>query len=45
MTAPDDDLEKLRTVDRADVYKGGQHAATLTRSEAGVEFSYLGIAQ
>ncbi len=43
MTAPaDEDLEQLRAVDRADVYKAGRHAATLTRTPDGVEFRYLG---
>ena len=42
MTAPaDDNLEQLRTVDEADVYKAGRLAATLRRTEAGVEFRYL----
>ena len=41
MTTPDEDLEQLRTVEQADVYKAGQRAATLTRAEAGVEFRYL----
>lgn len=42
MTQPgDDDLEQLRTVDRADVFKAGRPAATLTRTESGVEFRYL----
>jgi len=43
MTQPgDDDLDQLRTVDRADVFKAGRRAATLTRTEGGVEFRYLG---
>jgi serine/threonine-protein kinase HipA len=42
MTQPDDnDLEQLRTIDEADVFKGGQHAATLIRTQNGVEFRYL----
>ncbi|MDT4914980.1 MAG: serine/threonine-protein kinase HipA, partial [Pseudonocardiales bacterium] len=41
MTSPDDDLEHLRAVDQADVYKAGRRAATLTRTGAGVEFRYL----
>src|SRR6266536_3792653 len=42
MTQPgDDDLDQLRTVDRADVFKAGRRAATLTRTEGGVEFRYL----
>jgi serine/threonine-protein kinase HipA len=42
MTQPgDDDLEQLRTVDQADVFKGGRRAATLTRTPDGVEFCYL----
>jgi len=41
MTQPaDEDLEQLREVDRADVYKAGQRAATLTRTDEGVEFQY-----
>jgi serine/threonine-protein kinase HipA len=38
---PDDQLELLRTVEQADVYKSGRHAATLTRTPRGVEFRYL----
>ena len=41
MTGPDDDLEQLRAVERADVFKAGLRAATLTRTTAGVEFRYL----
>jgi len=42
MTQPDDnDLERLRTVDEAAVFKDGQRAATLTRTPNGVEFRYL----
>jgi serine/threonine-protein kinase HipA len=42
MTSPaDDHLEQLRAVERADVYKAGLHAATLTRTEDGVEFRYI----
>jgi serine/threonine-protein kinase HipA len=42
MTQPDDDdLEQLRTVDRADVFKSGRQAATLTRTGDGVKFRYL----
>ena len=41
MTSPDTDLEQLRTVEHADVYKAGQRAATLARTDAGVEFRYL----
>ena len=42
MTQPgDDDLDQLRTVDQADVFKAGRRAATLTRTEGGVEFRYL----
>jgi serine/threonine-protein kinase HipA len=42
MTQPDDsDLEQLRTVDEADVFKAGQRAATLTRTQNGIEFHYL----
>ncbi|HVQ90482.1 MAG TPA: HipA N-terminal domain-containing protein [Mycobacteriales bacterium] len=37
----DEDLQQLRTVDRADVVKAGRHAATLSRTAAGVEFRYL----
>ena len=35
------DLEQLRYVDEADVYKGGRHAATLSRVSNGIEFRYL----
>ncbi|GAA1536096.1 type II toxin-antitoxin system HipA family toxin [Nocardioides humi] len=38
MTATD--LESLRFVERADVHKAGEHAATLTRVAEGVEFRY-----
>jgi serine/threonine-protein kinase HipA len=38
---PDDQLEQLRTVERADVFKDGRNAATLTRTSDGVEFRYL----
>ena len=42
MTSPADDrLEHLREVERADVYKSGDRAATLTRTADGVEFRYL----
>lgn len=41
MTRPDVDLEELRAVDRAEVYKAGRPAATLTRTRDGVEFGYL----
>jgi serine/threonine-protein kinase HipA len=42
MTTPaSDDLEALRTVERADVYKAGRLAAALTRTADGVEFRYL----
>jgi serine/threonine-protein kinase HipA len=42
MTQPgDDDLEQLRTLDRADVFKAGRQAATLTRTAGGVQFRYL----
>jgi serine/threonine-protein kinase HipA len=42
MTQPDeDDLEQLRTVTDADVFKAGRHAATLTRTPDGIEFRYL----
>jgi serine/threonine-protein kinase HipA len=42
MTSPtDEDLEQLRAVEQADVYKAGQRAATLTRTVDGVEFRYL----
>jgi serine/threonine-protein kinase HipA len=41
VTTPDDGLEHLRTVRQADVYKAGRLAATLTRTDAGVEFRYL----
>jgi serine/threonine-protein kinase HipA len=38
---PDEDLGWLRTVGQADVFKSGRRAATLTRTEDGVEFRYL----
>lgn len=42
MTQPDDShLEDLRVVARADVFKSGEHAATLARTPDGVEFRYL----
>jgi hypothetical protein len=41
MTRPDEDLEQLRAVERTDVYKSGQQAATLARTEDGVEFRYV----
>lgn len=41
MTRPDDDLEQLRTVEHADIYKSGCHAATFSRTAVGVEFRYL----
>lgn len=40
-SSSDQGLERLRTVDQADVYKAGRHAATLTRTPDGVEFRYL----
>lgn len=40
-SAADDRLEQLREVERADVYKRGDRAATLTRTADGVEFRYL----
>ena len=36
-----EDLASLPTIDRADVYKAGALAATLTRTVDGVEFRYL----
>lgn len=39
--AGDEHLEQLRTVEQADVYKAGYHAATLTRTVDGVEFRHL----
>lgn len=36
-----DDLENLRAVERADVFKSGARAATLTRTDDGVQFRYL----
>lgn len=39
MTA--DDLTQLRLVERAEVYKRGSRAATLTRTTDGVQFDYL----
>jgi serine/threonine-protein kinase HipA len=42
LTSPaDDQLEHLRGVEQADVYKNGRHAATLTRTADGVEFRYF----
>jgi serine/threonine-protein kinase HipA len=42
MTSPaDEGLEQLRDVERADVYKSGERAATLTRTADGLEFRYL----
>lgn len=38
---PDEELERLRTVEGADVFKAGHPAATLTRSADGVVFRYL----
>jgi len=41
VTQPDEhDLEQLRTVDEADVFKNGQRAARLIRTPDGVEFRY-----
>jgi len=41
MTGLDTDLEQLRAVEQADVYKAGQRAAMLGRTNAGIEFRYL----
>ena len=41
MTAASPDLASLRRVERADVLKRARHAATLTRTDDGVEFRYL----
>lgn len=41
MTSPDASLEALRAVEKADVYKAGALAATLSRTAEGVEFRYL----
>jgi len=43
MTEPSDqdDLEQLRNVERADVFKSGARAAILTRTDGGVQFRYL----
>ena len=42
MTSPaDDQLEQLRGVEHADVYKNGLRAATLSRTASGVEFQYV----
>ncbi|HCT78506.1 MAG TPA: type II toxin-antitoxin system HipA family toxin [Micromonosporaceae bacterium] len=42
MTQPDNsDLEQLRAVDEAEVFKAGQRAATLTRTRKGIEFRYF----
>lgn len=35
------ELQELRQIERADVYKQGRLAATLTRTAAGVQFRYL----
>ena len=41
MTQPDDsELEQLRAVDEAEVFKAGRRAATLSRTPNGVEFRY-----
>lgn len=40
MTASIEDLEQLRNVEQAEVYKGGRRAATLDRTDQGVEFRY-----
>lgn len=40
MTTPDADLESLRLLPSADVYKAGRLAATLNRTTNGVEFRY-----
>ncbi len=40
MTTPETDLESLRLLPAADVYKTGQLAATLSRTPDGVEFRY-----
>lgn len=42
MSSPADrELEELRAVEQADVFKAGRQAATLTRTAEGVEFRYL----
>lgn len=42
MTSPADvHLEQLRGIEQADVYKSGVRAATLTRTDDGLEFRYL----
>ena len=42
MTQPDDDdLQRFRTIDEADVLKAGAVAATLTRTSRSIEFRYL----
>lgn len=41
MTASESNLQHIREITRADVYKAGVHAATLTRTDSGVEFAYL----
>jgi serine/threonine-protein kinase HipA len=35
------DAQQLRLVERADVFKRGERAATLTRTAAGIAFQYL----
>ena len=40
-SSAEEGLEQLREVERADVYKGGDRAATLTRTPDGLEFRYL----
>lgn len=41
MQPGDEDLQRLRAVAEADVFKAGERAATLTRTADGVEFRYL----
>lgn len=40
-SSAEEGLEHLREVERADVYKGGDRAAALTRTPDGLEFRYL----
>jgi serine/threonine-protein kinase HipA len=41
MSEPEVGLESFRSVDDVDVYKAGKRAATLVRTQNGVEFRYL----
>jgi len=41
MTSAEPTLEHIREIHQADVYKGGQLAAVMSRTTGGVEFAYL----